>query len=243
MLNGADVVRGDVEECAQVEGQPIDPVHLVGLGGDLHDHVAHAGIHGLPHHPEEVQGLRGRQFGLPVVLPVQAVVDGRKEGRPSARKLVEHTLEEVGGGRLPLGSGDADQGEVILRVSIVGRSQEAHGLAYVGNDDARGLAPFGQVRLGHIGSHPGLVASVQVFGLEIPLAEEEAALFHLAGVVGQRLELGRLAVLVRSIQGPVPALNHLAEQVVPAQQIQCGSHRQSHAVSPFTHWESGRLCR
>ena len=76
MLNGADMVRADIEECGDVEGESENTVDFVRLRRNLHDQVFHAIVNSLAHHTERIHGFRSGQVGFDIGMSVKAIVDG-----------------------------------------------------------------------------------------------------------------------------------------------------------------------
>ena len=118
VLDRADMVGGDVQEHAHVEGQAVHAIDLVRLRRDLHDQIAHAVTHGLAHHAEGIERFRRGQIGFHIRVAVYAVVDRREQRRLAAAEGAEHGVGEVGGRGLAFGAGDADHGQLLLRTTV-----------------------------------------------------------------------------------------------------------------------------
>ena len=234
VFDGADVIGGDVEECARVKGQSIDPLHLVRLGGHLHHQILHAVIDGFAHHAESIHRFGGGQIGFHVRAAVQAIVHRGEQCRLAVAIGAQHGLHEVGGGGLALGAGDADDRERILRTVIEFGGQQAHGLARVVDDQTGGAGRGGILGFGHVCGESGGVDAVQIFGLEPALAAQERAGLHLARVIGDGGERHVGAGDVRRIIGPQIPLNDLTQQMVLPQQRGGRSQSQSHNTSPYS---------
>ena len=145
VLQRADVVLADVEEHSQVKINPIHPVQLVRLGGNLHRQKGQAAVPGLRKVPLQVRGLGGGQVRL-VLLGAGVHLDGGEHRaflgvqlRVAAAAGIEDMLHKVGGGGLALGSGQADQPEVFVGFSIKGDGDQAHRFADVADQDAGNL--------------------------------------------------------------------------------------------------------
>ena len=138
VFDRADVVGGDVEERGHIESQAIDAVHLVRLGGDLHHQILHTVIGRLAHHAEGVHRFGCGQIGFDVGVAVKAIIDRGEQCGLAAGDGVDKRLREVRGGRLALGAGDADDRELVLRISVERGGQQAHRLTCVVDDQAGG---------------------------------------------------------------------------------------------------------
>ena len=122
-----------------IESQAIDAVHLVRLGGDLHHQILHTVIGRLAHHAEGVHRFGCGQIGFDVGVAVKAIIDRGEQCGLAAGDGVDKRLREVRGGRLALGAGDADDRELVLRISVERGGQQAHRLTCV-VDDQPGVA-------------------------------------------------------------------------------------------------------
>ena len=138
VFDRADVVGGDVQERGHIESQSVDAVHLVRLGRDLHHQILHAVIGRLAHHAEGVHRFGRGQIGLDVGVAVKAIIDRGEQCGLAAGDGVDKRLREVRGGRLALGAGDADDRELVLRISVERGGQQAHRLTCVVDDQAGG---------------------------------------------------------------------------------------------------------
>src|SRR5690606_12451050 len=117
------VLRAEVGEDGDVVDAAVDPARHQGVAGDLHgDRVraafAHDGEQRL-----EVGGLGRGAFGLDALV-ADAHLDGADE--PGAADGPQTALDEVGGGGLAGGAGDADLQQVAARVAGDGGGQFAH---------------------------------------------------------------------------------------------------------------------
>ena len=70
-------------------------------------------------------------------MSVKAIVDGGEQCAFAAGAAVEHGLREVGGSGFSLGSGNADDFQLVLRVPIECRGQQTHSFARVIHDESR----------------------------------------------------------------------------------------------------------
>ena len=119
------VVLAQVGEDPDVEGGPVHPVQVQGMGGDFHADVADAlSAHG-PQEPLQVQGFRGGHRGRPGLLP-GAVIDGADHSHrvPGA---AQDGLQQVGGAGLAVGAGDAHQGQLPAGVAVKGGGEMGQG--------------------------------------------------------------------------------------------------------------------
>ena len=170
VFDGADVVRGNIEECPSIERQAIHALHFVCLGGDFHHQIPHAVIRGFAHHAESVHRLGRGQVRFCICVAVQAIVHRREQCGPAAGIGVEHGLHKIGGGRLALGAGDTDDGQLILRATIELSGQQAHGLTRIIDDQSSGAGDGGILGFGHVCGKSGLIDVRQVIRLEPALA-------------------------------------------------------------------------
>ena len=223
MFDRADVVGGDVEERGHIESQAIDAVHLVRLGGDLHHQILHTVIGRLAHHAEGVHRFGCGQIGFDVGGAVKAIIDRGEQCGLAAGDGVDKRLREVRGGRLALGAGDADDRELVLRISVERGGQQAHRLTCVVDDQAGGGGCGWVLGFGH-----GFVDAVQILGLELALAAQQGTRRDLAGVVGdagerliRRSDTGRVV-------GPDIPLDDFTQQMVFLEQVSGRSQSQSH---------------
>ena len=215
----ADVVGGDVEEDSHVEGQAVDAVDLVGLGGDLHHQVSHAVIRGLAHHAERVQRLRRGQLRRQHGMTVKAEVHRREQRATAMRIFVQDGMRQIGGGGLAFGAGDADDREFVLGHAVEGGGQQAQGLARVVDDESRNLGVIGEVTFRHIGDETALLESVKEFRPEAALAHQQRAFAHGAGVIGDMRERHIGIVDAIGIQAPTFRCDDLIEQMMGGQQM------------------------
>ena len=215
----ADVVGGDVEEGSHVEGQAVDAVDLVGLGGDLHHQVSHAVVRGLAHHAERVQRLRRGQLRRQHGMTVKAEVHRREQRATAMRIFVQDGMRQIGGGGLAFGAGDADDREFVLGHAIEGGGQQAQGLARVVDDESRNLGVIGEVTFRHIGDETALLEPVKEFRPEAALAHQQRAFAHGAGVIGDMRERHIGIVDAIGIQAPTFRCDDLIEQMMGGQQM------------------------
>ena len=235
MFDGADVVRGNIEECPSIERQAIHALHFVCLGGDFHHQIPHAVIRGFAHHAESVHRLGRGQVGFCICVAVQAIVHRREQCGPAAGIGVEHGLHKIGGGRLALGAGDTDDGQLILRAAIELSGQQAHGLTRIIDDQSRGAGDGGILGFGHVCGKSGLIDVRQVIRLEPTLAAQERAGNDLARVIGNGSERLVSVGKIRCIVGPAIALDDFAEQMMSVEQFGGRSQSQSHkSFSPYS---------
>ena len=128
------MVLTEVQEHPDVEVLAIDPLHLIRLAGYLGGHIRQAVIPGLGKQPLQVQGLRRGQMGVHVRASAVASGGGAEAHGP-ARQGVGDGLDHIGGGGFPLGAGDADQGQLPVRVAEEISRHKGQGPAGVRNKD------------------------------------------------------------------------------------------------------------
>ncbi len=226
MFDVADVVGGDVEEGSHVEGQAVDAVDLVGLGGDLHHQVSHAVVRGLAHHAERVQRLRRGQLRRQHGMTVKAEVHRREQRATAMRIFVQDGMRQIGGGGLAFGAGDADDREFVLGHAVEGGGQQAHGLVHVLYDDADGFRAIGVFGFRHVCGQAFAVDAVKEFRLETALDEQHRTGLDLAGIVGDRPDRLIRAGQIRSVKRPSTAVNDFAKQMMLLQHVDCIGKRE-----------------
>ena len=170
MLDGADMVRADIEECGDVESNSENTINFVGLRRNLHNQVFHAVISGFAHHTERIHGLRGGQIGLDIGMSVKAIIDGGEQCAFAAGAAVEHGLGEVGGSGFSLGSGNADDFQLVLRVPIECRGQQTHGFARVIHDESRSFRRRGEVVFRNVCGKTTIIDAIEIFRFETAFA-------------------------------------------------------------------------
>ena len=118
-LHGPVVVQmvlGQVGEHPRLEGQSLHPALGQGVGGDLHHHMGASRVCHAPQQRLELIGLRcsavGRQLQGTDQIPV-----GANQAHTGLQRPFQHGLDKIGGGGLPVGAGDPDQGHLLPRVS------------------------------------------------------------------------------------------------------------------------------
>ena len=106
-----EVVAGQVGETAHSEPDAVGAAEFEGVAGDLH----HGGVDALlGHHGQQRlqrRGFRGGQCAGDV-LPGDPDTDGADESRDAVGRS-QARLDQVGGGRLAGGSGDADDHHTV----------------------------------------------------------------------------------------------------------------------------------
>ena len=145
VLDGGDVVGADVQKAGSGKVGTQGAVILQRLAGHLHGHIAQAVVPGVGKVPLKLQGLRGGEVGLELLCAVIGV-DGGDDARGGAalprQILVQNILQVIGGGRLALGPGDANDVQITGGVAVVQVGQGGDGLPHVRHLDT------GQVHLG-----------------------------------------------------------------------------------------------
>ena len=140
------VVLGQVREDAHGVGNPVHPVQHQGVGGDLHHHMGAARLPHLGQQGLQVPGLRRGPLrgdhGIADHVLVRA-----DEAHLGPQHLLQHRLQEIRGGGLAVGAGDADHGHVLRRVAVEVGPQHRQGPAGVRHLDV-GEVPLRR-RLAH----------------------------------------------------------------------------------------------
>ena len=136
VLHGAvkvQVVPAEIGESGYSIRQAVDPVKCQCVGGDLHHGVGAAGIGHLPQQALHLPGLRGGAAGGEDRVPDAAAVGAHETG-PYAQGL-EHACRQPGHGGFAVGAGDADQGQLPVRVAEEISRHKGQGPAGVRNKD------------------------------------------------------------------------------------------------------------
>ena len=210
-LHGAvevQMVLTEIGEDAHGEAHAVDPVQHQRVGGDLHDHVGAAGVGHLAEQPLQLEGLRrGALRGER--LPADHVLDGADEAHLGAGLLLENALDEVGGGGLAAGAGNADHGHLpggVIEPAAGDDRQRAAGILHnhIGNLTFRCTLAYNA----HGPLVPGHGDKSVTVRLRASDGHEQAAGLGLAGVVADVGDIG-VQIGVDLQQGQV--LEHIAE--------------------------------
>lgn len=146
------MLRAEVVEHRDVEDAAVDPAEDQRVAGDLHRDGVHAPF---AHHGEqglEVGGLGGGAFGLEAFV-ADACLDGADESGDPVGRRVESALDEVRGGGLAGGAGDADLEQALAGVAVDGGREGAHPGARVVDDQDGQSGGGGAVESRGIGQH------------------------------------------------------------------------------------------
>ncbi len=125
----SDMVRGDVGKDPEVEEDPVRPVQLKGLGGDLHHHILAPGLH----HPVKILvELVGFRCGVHRRLLHTCKIDPVGPHHPHLFPAgLQYGLDHVGGGGLPLGAGHPDRHHLPVRIAETGSREIGQGLTAI----------------------------------------------------------------------------------------------------------------
>ena len=118
VLHGAvkvQVVPAEIGESGYSIRQAVDPVKCQCVGGDLHHGVGAAGIGHLPQQTLHLPGLRGGAAGGEDRVPDAAAVGAHQAGRDA--QGLKQPSRQPGHGGFAVGAGDADQGQLPVRVA------------------------------------------------------------------------------------------------------------------------------
>lgn len=145
------VLRAQIGEDTEIEHTGVDPPENQGVAGDLHGDrldaaLAHDREQGL-----EVGGFGGGALGLDALVADTRLDGSDQSGGPGRSQAA---LDEVGGGGLAGGTGDADLEQIAARVAVDRGRQFAHQRTRFGDDQHRqpgGGCPFGARRVGQHG--------------------------------------------------------------------------------------------
>lgn len=189
------VLRAQVVEDGDVEDAAVDPAEHQRVAGDLHgDRLDPT----LAHHREqglEVGGFGGGALGLDALV-ADAHLD-RTDQAGAVSGPAQPALDEVRGGGLPGGSGDAQLEQVAAGAPVDLGGQLAHGAARVLGDQDRQAGRGGAVGARRVGEDGGS-AQARGLGGEVGAVEAgpgqgrvEVAGADRAGVVGDAGDLSR----------------------------------------------------
>ena len=184
------MVLTEVGEDTHGEAYAIDAIQRQGVGGDLHDHVGTAGV---GHPAEQLLQLEGLRRGALRVEDFAAdhVLNGADQAHLGTGLLLQNALDEVGGGGLAAGAGDADHGHLaggVIEPVAGDHRQSAAGVLhnYVGNVAVGCMLADNTGRAFFAGHGDEAVA----IGLGAGDSHEQPALRRLAGVVADVGDVG-----------------------------------------------------
>ena len=196
------MVLGQIGEDAHREADPLHPLEGQRVAGDLHDHMGTPGVRHAAKEALELEGFRSGALGGDD-LGADHVLVGADEAHLGPQGLLQDVLEEVGGGGLAVGAGDAHQLHGSRRVSEpvdahMGESRPAVRGAHEGNVPLRRFLAEDAGRALLQGAHDGCGAcgdghgdeAVSV-GLAAGHGHEEVAGLRLPGVVADAGDLQR----------------------------------------------------
>ena len=127
------VVPAEIGESGYSIRQAVDPVKCQCVGGDLHHGVGAAGIGHLPQQALHLPGLRGGAAAGQDRVAYAAAV-GAHQARRDAQGL-KQPRRQTGHGGFAVGAGDADQGQLPVRVAEEVSRHKGQGPAGVRNKD------------------------------------------------------------------------------------------------------------
>ena len=202
MLDGTDMILGDIHEDPNVKCDLIHPVILQGLGGDLHGKEVDMTVYRIPEMPHQLYGFRCGDVGFlqgHAVIGIDGGDDRTFRFLPGSQIIVQDRLQIVSGGGLALGSGDARQVKLGRGRTEIQICQERHGSPDVRHQDGRdrhivieGLADIADSTAG--------LRIRQIFLTESgSLADEQRSGGDILGVEGESgddgiLDLGELSL-------------------------------------------------
>ena len=168
VLDGADVVEADVQKAPDGEVDAVGAVVLERLARDLHHKAAEARVSGVGQVAPQV-GALGSRVARRAVLNAVVGLDGADDAAAAGpARMVEDRSEHVGAGRLALGAGDADDGQVAVGASRGGGGGDGHGTSQLACGHGEGgKARFGAselaelVRSSQVGDGAGLACRGQ----------------------------------------------------------------------------------
>ena len=217
VLARADVVGGKVGEHPDVVLNAGDPVHLEPQAGHLHDAGVAARLHHAAQQPLEVAALGGGVVQrMMVSRPAHPVGADQPHFAPGGR---QHGGNQVGGGGLALGAGDADHRQLSGRFAVEPDGQPGQCFAAVGNLEHRKVG--GQTRHRPLtdntrrarrGSLPGVGVAVGVLAGQ---TDKQSPRRHGAGIVTQGLCFGAGVALEQDAVGDPEKLTQIHAASLP----------------------------
>ena len=192
VLPGADVVGRQVGEHTDVVHNTGYPVHLQPQAGHLHHAGVAAGVHHPAQQPLQVAALGGgvvQRFPMP--RPADPV--GAQDAHPASGGG-EHRGDQMGGGSLALGAGDADHRHGPGRCTVQADGQLGQRPAAVGHLHHRqvcgqtGRQPFADNPRCPGRSRPG--GKSMAVGVQTRQADKQRPRGHGPGIIAQGPDLG-----------------------------------------------------
>ena len=218
-----EMVAGQVREDGDVEGDLVEAVEGEAVAGGFDDGVLAAR---LDHLAEEALDLGrlggGHAVGVAVdVGPGHVGIDGAETADAGAGGF-EDGREDVGGGRLAVGAGDADDGEVAAGVAVEGGRglREGHARIFDGDDGLLAgevspcspTATLSTTTAAAPASSASVKNAVAIDG-KAGNGDEERALLDAAGVVVDVLDDGRRR---RHAPSSAPGISSMSEARIRA---------------------------
>ena len=103
------MILAQVGKDADGEPDAVYPVQRQGVGRDLHHHMGAARVGHLAEQPVQLEGFRRGALGVQHLI-ADHVLDGAHQPHLGPGLLLQNALDEVGGGGLAAGAGDAHHG-------------------------------------------------------------------------------------------------------------------------------------
>ena len=105
------VILAEVGEDAHGEADAVYPVQGQCVGGDLHHHMGAARVGHLAEQLLQLEGFGGGALGVQHLV-ADHVLDGAHQTHLGPGLLLQDALDEIGGGGLAAGAGNADHGHL-----------------------------------------------------------------------------------------------------------------------------------
>ena len=166
-LHGIEVVQmilAQVGVTAHLKFHPVQPVHVDGVGADLHADHLHALVRHNPQGPLQIDGIRRSQLSVHMLL--------RDHGTRGADQAALHpglfndAFQQVGRGGLSFGARNAHHAHLPGRIPVESHGDPAHGRPAVADPHLRHLqfhkALHDQRHASVLHRFPGIVVGIEL---------------------------------------------------------------------------------
>ena len=110
------MILGEIGEHTHGEVHAIHTILRESVGGDLHHHMAAAGIRHAAEQTLHLKALGGGALGRDHFIADHVLI-GADKTHLGTEILLQHTLEQVGRGGLAVGTGDCHKGHFLRRMT------------------------------------------------------------------------------------------------------------------------------
>ena len=130
------MILREIGKCADGKVDAVHAVQIQRVGGDLHDHMRAARVAHLRKQRLQVVALRGGVFARQRLF-ADLVADRADQADPRAERVFQQCFEQIGHGRLAVGSGHADDTHGLRRLTKAVRAEARQCGARGGHADPR----------------------------------------------------------------------------------------------------------